>query len=154
MTGILAVALACSSCEEMNKPLSSNGAMLMTPGLAPGGGISRAGLSSRHFHSVHLGQATAQQKRAAEQRAQIALRSTRTRQKMKEKNVRYVAVPVKRDQSQKAVAGTTVMKVDASTGKPTGELFVAKDQGGVKEGDTIKLGGDPSLYFATGGDSL
>lgn len=108
----------------------------------------------RNFHAIHVGLATQEQRRVAERRAQEALKSSKVKAKVKEKNVRYVAVPVKREKGQKSSGGTTVMKVNAETGKPTGEVFEAKDQGTVKSGDTIRLGGDPTLYFASTGDKV
>lgn len=67
--------------------------------------------------------------------------------------MKYVAVPVKADTGRKS-KGTTMMKVNAATGVPTGEVFQAADNGGAKTGDTIKLGGDPTLYFASTGGQL
>ncbi|RYD35143.1 MAG: hypothetical protein EOP87_07870 [Verrucomicrobiaceae bacterium] len=125
----------------------------MSPGFSPAV-VNRMPIGSMDFHVQHVGQATEAQRKYATERAQVALSSTATRQKLKAKNVKYVAVAVKRDRSQKSASGRTVMKVNVATGKPTGEVFAAKDQGGLKEGDTIKLGGDPTMYFATAGDGL
>ena len=148
------IILALSSCAEMNKPLSSSGAMLMTPALPPGGMGKAGSRYGRSFHAMHIGMATQEQKYAAEKRAEAALKSSTVKAKVQEKKVRYVAVPVKRAAGQKGESGTTVMKVNADTGVPTGEVYVAKDQGTAKDGDTIKLGGDPTLYFASTGSKL
>ncbi len=125
----------------------------MSPGFSPAV-VNRMPLGSMDFHAQHVGQATEAQRKLAMESAQVALRSAATRQKLKAKNVKYVAVAVKRDKSQKTTAGRTMMKVNVATGKPTGEVFAAKDQGGLKEGDTIKLGGDPTMYFAPAGDGM
>lgn len=127
----------------------------MTPALPPGG-VTRAGsgMYGRSFHAMHIGMATQEQKYLAEKRAEAALSSSKVKAKVQEKKVRYVAVPVKRAPGQKGEGGTTVMKVNADTGIPTGEVYVAKDQGTAKDGDTIKLGGDPTLYFASTGSKL
>lgn len=153
VAAILGATLALPSCEEMNKPLSSSGAMLMTPAM-PVGGMTRGGLRGRSFHAVHVGLATQEQAYLAEKRAEQLLKSKKNQSTVQEKKVKYVAVPVKRTKSQGGGGGTTVMKVNAETGKPTGEVFVAQDQGTAKSGDTIKLGGDPTLYFASTSDQL
>lgn len=152
-TVIAGACLLLPSCAEMNKPLKTSGAMLMTPAM-PVGGMSRGGIRSRSFHAINVGLATQEQKYLAEKRAESALKSKKVQSSVQEKKVRYVAVPVKRASGQGGGGGTTVMKVNAETGKPTGEVFVAQDQGGAKNGDTIKLGGDPTLYFASTGDKL
>lgn len=169
MASLMGSLLAVTSCGDMNQSFSSSGTPLtapgavqpedwMNPGFSPGG-VSRFGLSSstggKNFHASHIGQATEAQQKLAASNAQAVLSSASTRQKLKAQNVKYVAVAVKRDKSQqKAAPGRTVMKVNVATGKPTGEVFAAKEQGGVKEGDTIKLGGDPTMYFATAGDKM
>ncbi|WAC17869.1 hypothetical protein OVA24_11500 [Luteolibacter sp. SL250] len=170
VTAALTVGLmAVTSCGDMNQSFSSTGSPLtapgkvqpeewMNPGFSPGA-VGRFGLAastgSRNFHAMHIGQATEAQHKMAAQNAQVVLRSAATRQKLKASNVKYVAVAVKRDKSQtKAAPGRTVMKVNVATGKPTGEVFAAKEQSGMKEGETIKLGGDPTMYFATAGDKL
>lgn len=150
---ILGASLALPSCAELNKPLSGSGAMLMTPAM-PVGGMNRGGLRGRSFHSINIGLATQEQQYLAAKRAEAALRSKKVKSTVQEKKVRYVAVPVKRAKGQSGASGTTVMKVNAETGKPTGDVFVAQDQGSVKSGDTIKLGGDPTLYFASTSDQL
>ncbi len=125
----------------------------MSPGFSPSV-VNRMPIGGNDFHVQHVEQATEAQRKLAAERAQMALSSSSTRQKLKARNVKYVAVAVKRDRSQKASAGRTVMKVNVATGKPTGEVFTAKDRGNLKEGDTIKLGGDPTMYFAPAGDGL
>jgi hypothetical protein len=142
-----------SSCEEMNKPLAGGGGMLMSPSLPPGGSIRTGGYGSRSFHAVHIGEATNYQKQLAERQAQATLKKSTVRSQIKERKVSYVAVPVKREKGQKS-EGTAVMKVNASTGVPTGEVYATKGEGVVRDGDTIKLGGDPTLYFASTGGKL
>ncbi len=148
---LLGSCLAIPSCEELSKPLAG-GDMLMSPALPPSGMGTR--MSGRSFHAVHVGMATARQRSLAETRAQAALQSARVKNSVQQKKVRYVAVPVAREKTQKSVAGTTVMKVNVDTGVPTGDVYVAQDKGTAKDGDTIRLGGDPTLFFATTGDRL
>ena len=93
------------------------------------------------------------QKRMAEKQAQQALASSKVKNRIEKQKITYVAVPVRGEKGQKG-GGTTVMKVNAATGVPTGEVYATKGEGTVKDGDTIKLGGDPTLYFATTGSKL
>jgi hypothetical protein len=147
--GVGALCLAICSCGEMNKPLAGGG-MLMEPAMAPAG----FGNSSTRpkFHEVHVFAATAEQRRAAEQRARAAMKSSAVASRVKREKVQYVAVPVKRNKSQTG-RGASVMKVNVATGVSTGEVFVSEDAG-PKDGDKIKLGGDSTLFFATTGDKL
>ncbi len=124
----------------------------MSPALPPSGMGYR--LREQTFHAVHLGAASAEQRRIAQMRAEAALQSTKVKSRVQQQKVRYVAVPVKRTTAQASRGGTAVMKVNASTGVPTGDVYEAKDEGNAKDGDTIRLGGDPTLYFATTGDKL
>lgn len=149
----LGAVLALPSCEDMNKPLASGDGMLMAPSLPPGGFLRGGGFGGRSFHSVHVGRANDAQLALAKSRGSAALKSSTVKKQIEAKKVRYVAVPVKREKGQKS-KGTTVMKVNAATGIPTGEVFEAADNGGAKNGDTIKLGGDPTLYFASTGGQL
>ena len=154
--GLGGLCLALSSCGEMNKPLAGGGG-LMDPGMnaAGFGGVTPGGFSADmrpEFHLSHVAEATAEQRRSAELSAKEALESSSVVNQVREKKVQYVAVPVKRSKTQKE-SGTPVMKVNVATGVSTGEIFIAAE-GGPKNGDKLKLGGDSTLYLALTGDKL
>ncbi len=96
--------------------------------------------------------ANQEQRYQAEQRARAQLARPRVRNEVRKKKVRYVAVPVKRDESKsKGRSGPSqhLMKVNAETGKPTGEVFVPKAGQEVRNGNVVKLGGDEALYYGS-----
>lgn len=88
------------------------------------------------------------QKREAERRAQQALAKQNVRNDLKKKNARYVAVPVKRSNGQGG-SSQHLMKVNAETGEPTGEVYVPKAGTTVSPGSTIDLGGQKALYYGS-----
>lgn len=102
-------------------------------------------------HSI--GRATSSQTAAAEKQGRVVLSQPKVKRQVEKEKVRYVAVPVERAPSQKQGKGKAMMKVDTSTGKPQGEVFAADDEK-PRSGSTIKLGGDPTLYFASAEDQI
>lgn len=90
--------------------------------------------------------ANQRQKEEAEARARAELARPRVREQVRKKKVRYVAVPVRRAEG-KGGSSQHLMKVNAETGKPTGEVFVPQEGQKVSNGNVVKLGGDEALYY-------
>lgn len=104
------------------------------------GGLVGAGIG------YAIGKANAEQKRLAEQRAAVALNKPKVRQQVKTSKAKYVAVPVPKAKDQQGPS-TQLMKVNAQTGKPTGDIYAPPSS--VKDGQEVKLGGDTAVYCGT-----
>ncbi len=148
---------ALSSCGDLNAPLTGGGDMLMSPGLSAGGlGTTSASLlkGSRALVGYRVGRATPEQSTVAENRGRAALSRTQVKKRIEKEKVRYVAVPVKPAAGQKTEGRPAIIKVDTLTGKPSGDVYAPAKGQELKSGDTIKLGGDPTLFFASAADKI